>query len=98
MGATYDCCSKLRVSTVCGRSLSHSFIGNVSSTLVSTALKWFLKFVLLVPLHFFDDCLVALTDNSNSFSSFYTANASLSSMCVVGLTVPDAVSRAHKAR
>jgi hypothetical protein len=99
VGATLDWRSKFSVSTVCGNSLSHRFIGKFSATPARIALKWLLKVWIALSARFLRR-LSGGTSWSSQFSfilALNVADALLFRRCVHGLTVPEGVIRAHNA-
>ncbi len=100
MGTAFDCCRKLRVSIVCGCSLSQSLIGNVSSTPARIALKWFLKVCIACSARL----RLWLSGGTNWIVQFfciyflYSSDALLSITCVARFTVSNAMRRVYSAR
>ncbi len=99
MGTAFDCHRKLRVSIICGSSLSQSLIGNVSSTPARIALKWFLKVCIACSARL----RLWLSGGTNWIVQFfcisfsYSSDALLPIICVVGFTIPNAVRWVHSA-
>ncbi len=96
----FNCRRKLRVSIVCGSSLSQSLIGNVSSTPTRIVLNWFLKVCIARSARL---CLW-LSVGTNWIVKFfcisflYSSDVLLPIICVLSFTVPNAVRRVHSAR
>ncbi len=98
VGTALDWRRRLRVVIVWGKSLSHRRIWNVLSMPASTALKWVFNVWIACSARF---CLWLFGGSSwivqfFCISFLYSADASLSIMCVFGLTVLFAVRRSHE--